>query len=504
MTNLSTRPAGSPAQHPASAASPIVAPIAVSPRAAHPAFARRPRNWRNALAPVLAVALLYESLITKVHTVVTPMLCVLLAAWVSEMRGTDRTRRTLLAAIGTLFVIVNIFLSRVLAHAYQSDLFVIVGKSFFLQPAGVILGWQLARVGRLTYYLRWLLAVGLVTVLFAVVEYETGKALLQPAKAFVRSGHLRALVGAEHPLVLGTILLSLVPVALATLGRWRWPAALWLFVGVYVTGSNGPTIIGAVLLVTLAVPPIARRLTASAKPFLVLLAGLTAYITYGALRLWSLQIPGTTSRQVSNEYRASLYSILPSVLTHHPFGYGITGLPPSTYLVRTAANLVDVADSIDSELVLGVTQFGYMWVAVFVTVAIFGALAVPHSNVIGLSSLLVTLAGLFLAIHSWNSLGVYWMLLFGGCLATVLPGGRRQGDAMSSDHYVVKRLSRARAQLRSGLPAPVTLPGSAGRSQTSQAKAVSSGRPVPITQSSGAPGAGGTRRSQTSLMDGIQ
>jgi len=399
------------------------------------------------LAFALSMAIFYPKSTSHLHSSMTPLVLVVLLIWINgvlERQDRDRSARWIIALMVT-YSMGMVILAKLIARVASSSAATTLEHIVLLLPLSAAAGWILVATGRIVQYLSWLLVVGTITVLPAMYEYLANASLINPT-LHARNGQTRAIVGSDHPLVLGALFLALIPIAMYLAGRYRYLAGIWLYLGILTTGSNGPKLVGAVVLAVCFVPQLARALLSRSGPLYAVCAGIAVYIFVGSNWFWTTQIKGTNTNDVSDQYRAALYAVLPHLLGDRPLGYGLGGLPPDTFYAYTATSGVfDIGSSIDSELVYGATQFGYIAILVFLGVAAFGVRAIRRNHAIGLSSLSTTLVGLFLAIHSWNSLGAFWFLGFGSCAALVLgrddwcewTGLVPQPDQMGASQHVV-------------------------------------------------------------------
>lgn len=289
-------------------------------------------------------------------------------------------------------------------------------------PLALAAGWVLAcsRAG-LDYLARIIAAVGTLTAVPALVEFVTGTSLLGREgefETYVRNGSARAVVGAEHPLILGVLFCAAVPFAYRAIRRWwlRWPCVALLTAGVYVTGSRGPLGVTAGMLLLLAVPGLARFI---ARHFGILLFAVMVglgVLWYFASRVWQ---PVTTSSDTlanSMEYRAAIYSLLPRILLVRPFGYGLGDLPQNTWLIRSPSQIQDITATVDSQWVLSAMRLGWVGVfLVFLLVAV-GVLAMRRRLDYGVALFVFTGCGTFVALDAWDGAGSLWMLLAGACV----------------------------------------------------------------------------------------
>jgi hypothetical protein len=361
-----------------------------------------------------------------VHSTLTPLIVVVALAWWNGIVEIERRRGG--SRIWVCAVLAYIAAMIVVGRLVSDDIGNTAGTTFLrtttLFPLAAAAGFVLLRAGRLAQYCSWLLAVGAVTVVAALYERFRSVSLLNSHHSlYVESGRTRAIVGAEHPLVLAAMFLVLIPIAMWLGGRWRFALALWLLAGIYCTGSNGPLIVGAVVTALCVLPPLSRFVFSSWRPLICLLIVIALGIGIGAGFFWDANIHGASASDSSNEYRGSLYYLMLKMIQHQPFGYGFGGLPTDAYRVEATRGIIEVAKSIDSDLVLAVSQFGIFALVGFAAIAAVAVFAAVRHNAVGLSALSVSLVGLFMAVRSWTSLGTCWFFLFGACLGVFGAGG---------------------------------------------------------------------------------
>lgn len=285
-------------------------------------------------------------------------------------------------------------------------------------PLALVAGYVLAGSRRtLDYLARVVVAVASLTAILALIEFGTGRSLLGRDTEFmdyVRDDSARAVVGAEHPLVLGVLLALAVPLAYRGLGRWsRWPVVVLLLSGVYATGSRGPLGVAVGVLALLAVPGLMRFL---ARHFGVVLFAVMAglgVLWYFASKVWQ---PETTSMDTlanSMEYRAAIYSLMPRILVARPFGYGLGDLPAGQWLIRSPDQFQDITTTVDSQWVLSSLRLGWVGIALLIAVAVIAILALRRRLDFGLALLVLTGCGTFVALDAWDGAGTLWLLLVG-------------------------------------------------------------------------------------------
>jgi hypothetical protein len=118
----------------------------------------------------------------------------------------------------------------------------------------------------------------------------------------------------------------------------------------------------------------------------------------------------------SSQYRFGLYSLIPRIFAEHPFGYGGGIIPRGELLIEQLGGTIDVARTVDSELVLSVIQYGILgYVAYFVIlwVSARASFVSGPTRVAAISALMFTVTGFFLALHVWVSVLPIWAFLLG-------------------------------------------------------------------------------------------
>jgi len=260
--------------------------------------------------------------------------------------------------------------------------------------------------------------VGVATAAAAIIEVVLGRSILSrdaEFEALLRDRGARALLGSEHALVLGVLLVVCLPFVAEVVSGWRKAAALSLVVGgIFATGSRGSMILAAVLLVVLTVPFV-MRLVSVRWIILLLVAVCAGFLAYYAAVVWRPQTYSQDWSQNSLEYRPALYSFLPVILADAPFGVGLGTLPTGVWLIAGPNVAADIARSVDSQLVLSAMRMGWLGVISYVIALVMCAAAVSQDREAGLAGVALGAAGLFVALDAWDGLGVIWMLLLGMC-----------------------------------------------------------------------------------------
>lgn len=295
-------------------------------------------------------------------------------------------------------------------------------RYLLLLPLATYAGRSIGRSGRFHRYARpYVLVAGLITPL-ALYEVLSGRSLLgRDYLYFVENGQGRALLAADHPLVLGILFASAIPMVHCVRLKHPKLMALWIFAGVLATNSEGPSAVGSVCLALILFPRLLDIVPRLWRWIGALLAGLGLATAYLSLAAWSQYVPGLTSTEYSRNYRSGLYSIAPKILADTPLGYGFNGLPDGTWWLLSAyKGLRDVGTSIDSEPIYLITIAGYIGLGAYIVAVIISLRALRSGSVSGVCSLAVTLSGLFLALSAWDTLGTLWAMLLGAA-SSALP-----------------------------------------------------------------------------------
>jgi hypothetical protein len=310
-----------------------------------------------------------------------------------------------------------------------------IQRLIIVTPVCLAMGYLTAKNGGAQTWARAFVGVGVVNASLAMLEVSVGRSLLGRTTDFAlneRDGGVRALLGAEHSLVLGAILAACVPLVGAARIRMPFVIALVLVAGSWATGSRGPTVLALVVTVTYVFPGAAIFLKKRYRKLVACATGLVVTVAAMSIFVWQPVAAGELGTSYSTNYRAALYSELPRILASHPFGYGFGGLPSNTWLIDSRLfGVQDVATTIDSEVVLSASNFGIVGVAAFLAMLFCGLLAVRSDAYLALGSVIVSLTGLFLALHAWDSLGPLWYFLT-GIAAFLVRASRAKRDDRAS------------------------------------------------------------------------
>lgn len=408
---------------------------------------RRARStWFADLLRVLAFAgflagVFFPYLVQRAVPLPYEMFAVLWLYSVAELVRRDRLSLRVAAVIvlpALLLVSSYYFFSLPAAVTTQFGVFGGVIREYLLvPPIAVVAGALLLRDPRLPLMLQLVRAVALITAVLAVVEYLRGSFLFPGNVSVVGlsrwksadldslpGGGLRALVATEHPLVLGALLATAVPLALR---RPRSPRrlveAVVLLAGIYATGSSGPLLLAVgVVLVGLLLPQArwGRPILPAAGAKAIFVAALGVFLALTVF-VWQPVVDQRTGVDASTQYRFALYSLLPRIISTHFFGYGVGEVPAGRLLLEHNGPSLDAATTVDSELMLLVIQggvIGLLLFSVILFVAYRALLRAGEGQVIAAMLFVLTMSGLFLALHVWASMGPFWEVLIGAVIAS--------------------------------------------------------------------------------------
>lgn len=302
-----------------------------------------------------------------------------------------------------------------------------VFRLFVLFPAMFVVGvFWLNTKSRRREFARIYLWVAVLMSPIAFVERLTGGSLLDRAiPVNLLYGEMRAFLLTEHTLVLAVLLVLAVPMAM-TVRRMGGKVALItvLATGIWSTASDGCL---ALLVIIVGVECLLRAGNMGTR------ARAAAYRAVFAIFALALILPGLVagsqpivtsadSDVASFEYRYALYAVLPKTLETAPFGWGVEGLPTGVFYTPSQFGTLDVARTVDSELVYAAIDFGWPGLLAFLTAVWTGTSSRLLSDPVGRMAVLLTACGMFLALHAWTGLGSLWFLLLGGCVAALRDG----------------------------------------------------------------------------------
>lgn len=332
------------------------------------------------------------------------------------------------------------------ARQIDDRLFAVNGEHLLVMlPLFALLAWILYRSGHGRIYVVVILGVAALVSVLAISESLLGQSLFGREYEFAtsqREGLTRALVGSENVLVLGAILATLVPLSLKFRRlRIQLVVSAVLVAGVWATGSRAPALICTAIAAVQLFPVLRALLVRFLWVVQALAAAAVAGLAYMSLFVWAPFIAGATGLEYSSNYRGAIYSLVPQFLADRPLGYLLQTAPEGRWLVDSELHgAVDIARSVDSEIVYAIFGLGWIGLALFCAAVFVSIAAIKYDVAIGLSALTLTSLGFILALHGWDAMSPLWYSLLGICSgAVILPWVRRR---LGGDRTLASEMSR--------------------------------------------------------------
>jgi len=317
-------------------------------------------------------------------------------------------------------------------------------RYFVVAPLSAAYGYLLVRSGRIAELGYALLGVAVITSVLAVTEVVTDGPILKgnTFDEFI-DGQFRSAVFSEQTLVLSALLLCALTVAIvATAGTRRVLFVPVLLAGIAATFSRGALILAVCYVIVVAVsaraPGIRRYIAAVRAPAtaFLLLAAPMVLLLVGAMGYGVTSSDPTTA---SAQYRRAIYAIMPESLRTHPLGWGASGPPEGMYMLRSPFGTLDVSATVDSEVVHVALEYGYFGLALLAIIVVVVIARVRADRWWSHMALLITAAGLYLSIHSWLSLLSVWAIALGAAAAN--PPRRSSADLTERDSQPIREPS---------------------------------------------------------------
>lgn len=389
---------------------------------------RLPGRWiRLGVGMLLSVFVFYPSLVGDAVPVRVLALALGIVALGTELwiAGGSPRRRIILISSAALGMASLVAVIEWIARASGDRMFAVNAEHIFvLFPIYALFAAISFRQGGARVHAGAFITIASLTAVLALVESIFTVSLTGRGEQFLtsqREGATRALVGAEHVLVLGALLA--VAVALAAMIRsWRLrlPVTALLVAGCWATGSRAAAALCLVVAMIQAIPALVRWMQ---RFWYALAAGSAIAFTSLALLAsfsWTSFIDGDTGVEYSANYRFASYAVLVRVFIERPFGYFLGTVPGGTWMMDSELRgPVDLARSADSEIVFAVFAAGWLGALVYIATFAIGILALRTSPTLGFATLLLTSLGFIMSLHGWDAASMVWYALLGACLAAV-------------------------------------------------------------------------------------
>ena len=393
--------------------------------------------FRVASASLLSFGLFFSFLLEQIGSVRFGMVAIGFCALALEIwllsRPVRKRVQLLVLSFGYIFVFVAAI--ELGARGLDDRFFAVNAEHLVVMlPLFAALGWLIYRSDGARTYLYVFLGFASVVAILALTESFVGVSLLGRDVEFAssqREGPTRALVGAEHVLVLGATLAAAVPFALKLK---RLPSqlivSLLLAAGCWATGSRAPALICGLIAIVQLVPALVRLLQRYLWILHSLVVVVLAVLAYFTVAVWKPYIAGASGVDYSSNYRGAIYSLLPDFLASHPFGYLLQAIPLGVWVVPSELRgPVDIAESVDSEIIYAVFGLGWIGLAFFLAALFVSIASIKHDVSVGLAALSLTALGFILSLHGWDAMSPFWYLLLGisaGLTGSSLIAGRRK------------------------------------------------------------------------------
>lgn len=286
-------------------------------------------------------------------------------------------------------------------------------------------GLVLNRVGDVDLLSAPLIVVSLPTAALAVYERLTNKPLipgrvigegnLESGSVYTSEGTIRAIVGAEHPLVLASLFACALPLVVALKISSRLFACAALLGGIWATGSEGLLAVATVIAVLVIGSKYLRRSLTPKTIWPLVAVGLLGFVYY-SVAVWRPTITSVENQIASFQYRTAMYSLVPDILSSNVFGYGLGDAPQGQLYVSAPGDYIDISRTIDSEYVLLVVELGIIGVLIY---AVSSFLILRYSlndesdSTLMRTGLVLVVCGVFLALHVWATVGSLYLILVG-------------------------------------------------------------------------------------------
>lgn len=339
-------------------------------------------------------------------------LCLAAGLGVQLTRSSLGPRAAVLAAVAlSLFLVVNLVVpANILTPAIVAQ----IGTFLLLVPLGVAYGVSVSQdQATLVELGRAYLVLALACIPFALYESVVETRLLPRLNPGQPELH-RSVLAQDHPIILGLLFACAIPLLIGTTRVKRLLGSAALVVGTFATGSAGPQVVAIVGAFLVVFPGL--RIWGGRHRILLAGVSLAGFIglAYVSAAVWTPIINDTNVDEYSNGYRTAAYALAADILHDAPFGYGVQGIPPGKYLVMSEyLGVQDLADTIDAEPVLLVSQFGWLGVIAFVLAWLSFVREVAIRPRVALMGLMLMAGGFVVALHAWVSVTSGWAILLG-------------------------------------------------------------------------------------------
>lgn len=339
------------------------------------------------------------------------------------------TSTNMISANWTIFF--PILLIWVLLSTTGLDLSSSAQRYLVIFPIAFITGHLILSTGHIRNFLQAYLSVALVMAFLSIVENQVGRSLIGDDDRFAfiaRLREFRSAVAAEHPLILGIYLaVAIVTVAAFSLSAvQRVSVCTVLILGILSTDGRVPLIIGVSAAVLICCFKDATLGSLASKRSWLIVGTISAWslIAYLSVFQWTNSAYGATAADSSAAYRPAIYSFIPDILSRSYSGIGFADVPQGLWLIRGRSVTYDLANTVDSEVVLLALRFGIFGLLSFAAIWSLFIATCRLDPVIGAMGIVLLVTGFSTAISAWNTLGSFAFMIIGLAFAQILKAGR--------------------------------------------------------------------------------
>jgi hypothetical protein len=311
-------------------------------------------------------------------------------------------------------------------------------RLFVLVPLFLNVGFAISNSLFRRAYAQSFVVVALGAAALAVMESALGTSIFGQDELFARvqrGGQPRAVLASEHALVLGVMFAASIPMLKATGFKMLPVMSLLLVAGCWATGSRGPLLMAVLLFLVQLVPNLDNVMRAAHGLLKATVGALAILFVILIFFVWEPIAYGASGGDYSTEYRFAIYALLPGILTEVPFGYGLAGIPEGRWLfVSELRGIRDLSATVDSEVVYSALTFGVLGLCAILFALWVNIAALRHQYATGMTGLVVTICGLFLALHAWDTLGPFWLITIGASWGVYRQGNGRAKSPVLGSH----------------------------------------------------------------------
>lgn len=300
-------------------------------------------------------------------------------------------------------------------------------------PLALLVGYALTANGHnRSMTLAYLRISGIMAIL-AILEKLIGRSLVGDDDRFAffsRLREFRSAVATDHPLILAIYLTAaVISVGVFDLSRiQRLGICALLCLGVASTDGRVSLLVAIVASTTIVLfRDQAVAFVRDRRGILgIVIAAISVTLAYLSVYKWTNSAYGTTAADSSAAYRPAIYSLVPDMLRRNPTGLGFSKIPHEVWLVRGHSITYDLANTVDSEVVLLAIRFGYLGLALLAGVLAIFLLSARVQPVISAMGIVILILGLSTAITAWNTLGSFTCILIGSAIASIVGVNRAE------------------------------------------------------------------------------